>query len=273
MPEDILYKHGSRKGGFTLLELSIALVIIGLLVGGVLGGKHLIRAARLQTVVSDYQKYANAMNAFKDQYDEYPGDFSRAADVWGLAGGADGWATACYNTDSTGLRTTCNGNGNGRLGVGDNVTDGSAPEWYRSWQHLANAGLVKGEFSGRNAGSPRFAELGVNVPEGSIAGSGFTAMSLSITVDGDWWAGEYDGFMFGAQSLSGYETNQVIINPAEAYAIDVKLDDGKPAYGLVVVPRSRTSCHSSQTASASAYVLSTEDATCSLFFRIPRFGD
>lgn len=58
----------TRNSAFTLVELSIVLVVIGLIVGSVMAGKDLIRAAELRSIMSDIQKYETANNAFKEKY-------------------------------------------------------------------------------------------------------------------------------------------------------------------------------------------------------------
>ncbi|MGB1540395.1 MAG: prepilin-type N-terminal cleavage/methylation domain-containing protein, partial [Rickettsiales bacterium] len=68
----------NSKAGFSLVELSIVLVILGLLTGGILGGQSLIRAAELRSVSKEYEKYQTAINIFKDKYFALPGDFNNA---------------------------------------------------------------------------------------------------------------------------------------------------------------------------------------------------
>ena len=72
-----------RAKGFTLIELSIALVIIGLVVGGVLVGQDLIRAAKVRSTVSDIEKFNTAAFTFRSKYNHYPGDIpaSNAANL------------------------------------------------------------------------------------------------------------------------------------------------------------------------------------------------
>ena len=69
--------------GFTLVELSIVIVIIGLIVGGVTAGQSLVEAAKMQSQISELRKYEVAFNIFKLEYDAIPGDFSQASDYWG----------------------------------------------------------------------------------------------------------------------------------------------------------------------------------------------
>ncbi|MBN9993879.1 prepilin-type N-terminal cleavage/methylation domain-containing protein, partial [Listeria monocytogenes] len=75
------------KPGFSLIELSIVLVILGLLTGGILAGQSLIRAAELRSVGEEYQKNRTAVATFRDKYFAIPGDMTNATSFWGLAGG------------------------------------------------------------------------------------------------------------------------------------------------------------------------------------------
>ena len=75
---------------FSLVELSIVLVILGLLVGGILAGQSLIHAAELRAVSSEYQRYRTAIYAFRDKYLGLPGDITTATNFWGAADGSTG---------------------------------------------------------------------------------------------------------------------------------------------------------------------------------------
>ena len=138
-----------QQRGFTLVELSIVLVIIGLLVGGVLTGQSLIRAAELRNVTSQYQRYQAAVMTFRDKYFALPGDMTNAVSYWGAADGSTGNTAACATTASTGSALTCNGDGNGSI----SPTAASSNEPFRFWQHLANAGLIEGSYDGITHGT------------------------------------------------------------------------------------------------------------------------
>jgi prepilin-type N-terminal cleavage/methylation domain-containing protein len=97
------------RHGFTLIELSIVLVILGLLVSGVLLGQDLIRAAELRSVPTDFQKYQTAVNIFRDKYRALPGDMRNATDFWGEN---DPNLSTCRTTEGSGT-DTCNGDGDG----------------------------------------------------------------------------------------------------------------------------------------------------------------
>lgn len=71
MGEDCAY---NRRDGFTLIELSIVLVVIGLIVGGILVGQNLINAAAVRATVTQIEKYNTAANAFREKYGYLPGD-------------------------------------------------------------------------------------------------------------------------------------------------------------------------------------------------------
>jgi prepilin-type N-terminal cleavage/methylation domain-containing protein len=102
--------------GFTLIELSIVLVIIGLLVGGVLVGRHLIRAAELSQFSSEVQELNLKITVFKDKYGGKPGDldkasqfFSSCVDIGGNTCNGDGGGTTDYYKESitSSLRDCC----------------------------------------------------------------------------------------------------------------------------------------------------------------------
>lgn len=87
-----------KSCGFTLVELSIVLVIIGLLIGGILVGRDLIKTAELRAYVSQLEKYSTAVNAFKLKYNCLPGDCA-SANSYGLGSNGNG------NSIITGLVT------------------------------------------------------------------------------------------------------------------------------------------------------------------------
>jgi prepilin-type N-terminal cleavage/methylation domain-containing protein len=83
-------QHKPKTSGFTLVELSIVLVIIGLIVGGVVGGQSLIKSAKITDLVSTIKETKVAVRAFDLQYDALPGDMANASDYWPTASNGDG---------------------------------------------------------------------------------------------------------------------------------------------------------------------------------------
>jgi len=163
-----VFSEASRSRGFTLIELSIVLVIIGLLVGGILVGQNLIHAAELRSIITDVERLKTAINAFESKYDCLPGDCPNATDYFGTA-------SVCPGGPGTGTQT-CNGNGNGDIDFGATAGDPSIAgnqELFLIWQHLSNAGLIAGSYTGFNDGINYYdAKVGVNVPASKISGGG-----------------------------------------------------------------------------------------------------
>lgn len=102
--------------GFSLAELSIVLIIIGLLVAGVSSGSKLVRASQLQGYMSDLNEHKIAYEGFQLAYDCIPGDCLVAESFFGAS-----------NTNN---------------GDGDRVIEWSDPERYNGWNHLALGGFI-----------------------------------------------------------------------------------------------------------------------------------
>jgi len=138
-----------RAAGFTLIELSIVLVIIGLIIGGVLVGQDLIRAAARRSIISDYEKIQTAINTFRLKYDCLPGDCINATQFFGTETRGGGCPRDGNTTTWQPSNGTCNGNGDGI--VGGPAAAGN--EAYYFWQHLSLAGLWPGSYLGDFPGS------------------------------------------------------------------------------------------------------------------------
>ena len=115
------------QAGFTLIEIAIVLVIIGLLLGGVLKGQELITSARVRNLISTQDGIKAAYFGFQDRYRALPGDYP----------GAQAQANIPNMPDAT-----YGGNGDGRIiNIG-----GGAAEQTIAWMHLSHAGFLTGNF-------------------------------------------------------------------------------------------------------------------------------
>jgi prepilin-type N-terminal cleavage/methylation domain-containing protein len=214
------------RAGFTLVELSIVLVIIGLVIGGITVGNSLLRNAEIQKVTTDYMKYKQAVISFKLRYDALPGDFNEAQNFWPAAVGCPGGSTRI---------TTCNGDGSGTINSGN--------EYWYVWNHLSLAGLIEGAYSGSNGtGSPTIGSSSPELPIKSIGvgfGNSLTGSSVLYGLSSqlmfhlgsvrNFYLDNGNGLINGADtppgSLPGGFTVQQAMN------IDRKMDDGQPATG------------------------------------------
>jgi prepilin-type N-terminal cleavage/methylation domain-containing protein len=264
------YKRSLRLG-FSLVELSIVLVILGLLIGGILSGQALIRAAELRSITTDMTRYQVAVGSFRDKYFALPGDMPNAIAFWGAADGNDGGGSDCtYQTTAPTGTQTCNGDGNGRSELATN-------EPQRLWQHLQNAGLIEGKLSG--AHDPSFesgtypyrdAVLGWNMPKSKINNAGFQIGYRGGSAALKWGVDTHQ-ILFGAQQViagSLVELEGAAITPEEAWNLDMKMDDGKPFEGhMRTYPYNWYLKYCSNSADTE-YDLSNKTVTCALAWRL-----
>jgi len=117
-----------KQSGFTLIEIAIVLVIIGLLLGGVLKGQELITSARVRNLISQQDGVKAAYFGFLDRYRALPGDYPQA--VQNVSG------------------ATVFGNGNGQIEAAATPAGGSvATEDIAVWEHLSRAQFINGAFT------------------------------------------------------------------------------------------------------------------------------
>ena len=230
------------QAGFTLVELAIVMIIIGLLIGGILKGQELIANAQTTATVAQIKGLDGALSTFRDKYSVLPGDLTNPRDRL-----RDCTAAPCNN----------GGNGNGRV---DAPTLGATPnmthEGVTAFSHMAAADLISGIDIDNNNG-PSF---GVNLPEAKIGGGfwlGFTANGNASGVTG-MRAGHYLVLNGIVGTLGGTNGG---LTATQAGQIDRKIDDGDPTSGSVHA--TGTQCIAS-----GVYNESTENSSCGLYLRV-----
>ncbi len=230
--------------GFTLIELSIVLVIIGLIVGGVLVGQDLIRAAYVRAQITQIEKLNAAVNTFYGKYQALPGDMSAGvATQFGFAARTGG---------------PCNGDGNGILAGWDgadgcvgNALPGEGTAFFSdlSYANGLNINLIEGSF--QQGGYLYNGAIGITAGNGAnYCGGGANSFSLSQFLPTSKIGRGNFIYPYSFGGMNYYGLAQVVYisgvgcgappvntNPGltvmEAYNIDRKTDDGYPQSGNV----------------------------------------
>ncbi len=182
--------------GLTFIEVTIVMMIAGLIVEAVIKGQELIQSARVRNIISQQTAAESAFLAFQDRFRAPPGDYA------GASANINCGASACLN-----------GNGNGRVEAG---TGGAIHEEILAWQHLTAAGFLTGNYQMLNAGVA--APTPDNTPSSVFGGY------LEIVFDSNW------GYSGNTAARHNIKTGNYV--PAAVLAeVDRKMDDGRPGSG------------------------------------------
>ena len=198
MSESAFNRKKSTDAGFTLVEIAIVLVIIGLLLGGILKGQEMITQAKIKNVINDFNGITVAITSYQDRYRALPGDDPNAAARWTIQapanGNGNGIIAGNYNANDTG---------------GTNSAPSSGAESNLFWQHLRIAGFVPGLTVGTGSGTPPPNATGglIGVESGVVGASGLGFTSTIV--------------------CSSNVTDKVAI------AVDTQIDDSNSATGQV----------------------------------------
>lgn len=239
-----------NQSGFTLVELAIVMIIIGLLIGGVLKGQELVNNARVTATIKLIESVGAASMGFKDRYGLMPGDVAATK----VPGCGVGNTNNCVGGDE-------NGSVGGVLGVDDVAwtsflgTAGMRMETTQFWKHLSLTNFMGGVDPTSDPTAPEWGKTHPSTPMGggaeffydAVTTIGFSGHILRLSLDG----------IFGEASGN--------LTPSQAFSIDRKMDDGNPDIGTIVADYGdiSNSCKDAQ-----VYRENNPDGRCMLFVQM-----
>lgn len=218
-----IHPSAAPKHGFTLVELSIVLVIVGLLAAGILVGRDLIFAAGLRAQIAQIEQYRTASAAFRLKYNALPGDIlaSEAASYGFVArSGARG------HGDNNGIIERCIHYTTAAMSLGC--------EQVLLWSDLSNANLISGNF-------PLAADTEIFATNANELKKYFpTPIMLNdtqIMVAADQNLHNWFGIVKfnSVNGTSGASGSNLAVPINIAYPIDLKMDNANPLSGIVQV--------------------------------------
>ncbi len=258
------YSFRMKSNGFTLVELAIVLVILGLITGGIMAGQSIIRASEIRSLAVQYEQYSAAVYAFDDQYMGLPGDLKDATAYWG-----DNNAACADAATPNGTPGTCNGNGDGLVFSNHTYPAGATQEASQFWNQLALAELISGSYTGLPGSASYFESIpDVNVPPTKVKNGRWAFRYYNTTGVPSHFQVGVVGNHFVAGSDAGGWPHGHLLTPKEAWNIDTKTDDGQPGQGKVLATH-WLNCTTAANGNAldATYNLSNTNLVCSFWMR------
>ena len=213
-----------KSPAFTLIEMSIVLLVIAIIIAAISASTHLLDAAKMRSVISLQQSLQADIKAFKLTYNSLPGDFKNASILWPSA--------TCVTGDANVNSNYCNGNGDGMIAGNIASSINATAEGTLVLQHLSLAQILKGNYIG---GSNLFL-AGKTIVISSDEAVGYNAL-YSVTANA-LAANSYVNYgnylVLSKASTVTSSLNQPgagALTPAKAQQIDIKIDDGFPTTG------------------------------------------
>lgn len=250
--------------GFTLIEMSIVLVIIGLIVGGILKGQEVIESARQKNTAAMVDQIKAAHNTFVDRYRSLPGDFDE---------GTTKIAAVVANGDRNGFIGSAGGLA-AASGAGIAAVNGSTGEFYGYFQGLVAGGLFGGGQVGASSGATVFSggSTPSPLPATPWSNTGFTvtsgihqgdAANVSTVLSTTW-------LRLQGTPLAMTASTTGALTIASAYQMDQKFDDGVAALGRIRnTGVGASGCGGPAAASIYTVAATTNARECDLIFAVP----
>jgi prepilin-type N-terminal cleavage/methylation domain-containing protein len=206
-----------HQTGFTLIEIAVVLVIIGLLLGGVLKGQELINSAKVKNLATDFRNIPVFIYTYQDRFKALPGDDANAA-------------THINGTNATTTATLGNGIINGTWN--DTTT---ASEAFVFWQHVRLAGLLSGSTDTTSS-----TYLPNNAANGKVGVQSGTAVVANALIKDSNNAAIRGTYLICSDNIAGK-----FVKP-----LDITLDDGNTAGGMMMAVPMGSPVSTSATATA-----------------------
>ena len=249
------------QAGFTLVEMAVVILVIGVLVGGVLSAMSFYGQSRRTASYVKIQNFARATDEFIAQYGALPGDMNNAQ-------------TRLIGCDNAPANSCRNGNGNAVIGRADqDFFFGAAPgageedETTLFWYHLQAAGLI----SEINLDAPMVAgsDWGTSHPAAPWRG-GYQARSMGGQFTGVGGQRIYGLFIRWQADPYVNAAASPILTPSQALALDEKFDDGGPLTGNIQARGANTAINANDgcRANAATYANESGEARCFMLFKI-----
>jgi prepilin-type N-terminal cleavage/methylation domain-containing protein len=262
MTNEILINR-KKEQGFTLVELAIVMIIIGLLIGGILKGQEMIENAKVTSTIAQIKSFQAALNSFRDTYSGMPGDMRNATTrVPNCVA-----ATNCINGNGNGLIGQANPNINNVI-VDD--TAGSGQETTMAWKHLVLANLISSVPSD-TVSTAATAAFGDTHPASSLRGGYEIFYDADPVTDNTNWTPISGHFLrlsnVGLTANTGAVQGTAPVSPLRGSQIDRKLDDGRANSGSTLA--AGTGCTATPTGgTVNDYDGTVEQKNCVMFFLI-----
>ena len=263
-------KHMRSSAGFTLVELAIVMIIIGLLIAGVLKGQQLITNAQIAATVAQVKAFDAATTSFHDMYAAVPGDLTNAQALARLPNCAA--ASVCGTAANAG---NADGKVDTAAGAAIQFNAAAAVEQIGFWADLNAVGLVTSIAPSTVAALGQI--WGGDYPASKIAGGGFDVgwNSGLVALNGVFsvvpnatQAGEYLALHGTPNAAAGVAAADLFLKPNYAMRIDTKIDDANPNTGDVLAAGAAAAngCASANT-QLGVYNEALPNALCSLYIK------
>lgn len=284
----------SKKSAFSLIELSIVLIIIGLLIAGVTGGASLIRSSELRSAMGEARGYAVAVNGFYSQYNALPGDYYSGVPGSGTYAGVS----------SSAFAGTTNGFNNKIEYYAVDTMNSSAAAAFTSesvvaWDQLIKTGSIDSTLTLTSLAVTSAQVYGTHMPASKIKFAGWhfdyrnnvggthnyalTTVAAGATAEGAANAPANQNVVVLTGTTIAASSTKTLVNGAtnsalgavtgpDALSIDTKIDDGFANAGKVrgLNPSNfTTGCYTASTNANAAYILTSATAkVCALTFQV-----